>query len=176
MTLLLLYLLTCLGGMLGGCRRAMERCPLIRQHPYYVRALLRGLLAAQVVSLLAILVLLFVVLVFPHRDLLRADVEASARRMLWVFLPYAAAVLSALFLRLAPSTDLRSATSVFALAPLTALRPLVLIVGCLVGIYSSRLWETWILGLIVLSLMLSLDSTLNRIASRRQAAEIQLLV
>ena len=41
--------------------------------------------------------------------------------MLWIFLPYGALVLFNLALRLLPSTDIRSATSVFMLGLLTAM-------------------------------------------------------
>lgn len=176
MTLLILYLLASLDGLLCGCRTVMGRCPLIRLRSYYVAALLRGFFAAQVASLIAIIALAFVFLLTPHRGELRADLELAAGRMLWTFLPYAATVLSSLVLRLLPSTDIRSASSVFLLGPLTAIRPLLMTTGVFFGIYSAHLWETRILGLIVLALMLCFEIILNRLASRRQAAEICSLV
>jgi len=96
--------------------------------------------------------------------------------MLWVFVPYALLVLSNLALRLVPSSDIRSGTSVFMLGPLTAIRPLVMITGVLYGIYSSRLLETRILGMFVLLLMLSLEFALNRRADRLQDQEIRELI
>jgi len=111
-----------------------------------------------------------------HRAELRTDLEAAAARMLWIFVPYAAAVVGSLALRILPSTDLRSATSVFALGPFTAIRPVIMIVGVLYGIAASRLMETRLLGLFVLSLMLSLEYFLNRSAGFRQAREIRQLV
>src|ERR1700756_2115596 len=119
MTLLILYLLASLDGLLCGCRAAMGRCPLIRLRPYYVVALLRGFFAAQVASLIAIIALALVFLLTPHRGELRGDLELAARRILWTFLPYAATVLFSLAVRLLPSTDIRSASSVFLLGPLT---------------------------------------------------------
>jgi hypothetical protein len=170
-TLLVLYFLASLDGLLCGCRTSMGRCPLIRTRPYYMRALVQGLLAAQVASLLGLLSLFLVLRFSSHRIELRADLESSAGRMLWIFLPYAAIVLLSLSLRLVPSTDLRSATSVFALGPLTAVRP-IMMVGVLAGIYSSLFWQTRILGVIVLLLMLSIEVVLNYFAARKQAAEI----
>ena len=109
----------------------------------------------------------------PHASALRGDLEITARRMLLIFVPYAALVLSNLALRLLPSTDIRSATSVMMLGPLTAIRPIVMIAGVLYGISTASLWESRLLGLFVLSLMLSLEFALNLHASRRQSREIQ---
>jgi hypothetical protein len=44
------------------------------------------------------------------------------------------------------------------------------------GIYAAHLWETRLLGLIVLAFMLSVEIILNRLSSRRQSAEICSLV
>jgi cytochrome bd-type quinol oxidase subunit 2 len=176
MTLLTLYLLASLDGLLCGCRTAMGRCPLIHLRPYYARALVRGFVAAQIASALALSALSVVFLLTPHRSELQSDLESAARRMLWIFLPYAAAVLSALGLRLVPSTDTRSASSVFFLGPLTAIRPFLMFAGVLFGIYNARLWETRLLGLIVLTLMLSVEAILNRQASRHQSRQISSLV
>jgi hypothetical protein len=141
-----------------------------------VRALVRGIVAAQVVTVLALAALVLTGALSPHRDALRADLESAAERMLRIFLPYAALVLLNLALRLLPSTDIRSATSVFMLGPLTAIRPLVMIVGVLYGLSTSRLLETRLLGLFILALMLSLEFSLNRRAARAQAVQIRTLV
>jgi hypothetical protein len=142
---------------------------------YYAKALLHGLLGAQFISTISLIALLAVASLSSHRAVLRADLEAAAARMLWIFVPYAIAVVGSLALRIIPSTDLRSATSVFALGPFTAIRPLVMIVGVLCGIVPSRLIETRLLGLFVLTLMLSMEIFLNRSAGRRQAREIHQL-
>lgn len=176
MTLLILYLLACLDGLLCGCRTAMGRCPCIALRSYYARALLRGFIAAQLASLAALIVLSLMILLTPYRGELQADLDSAARRMLWIFLPYAAAVLSALALRLLPSTDIRSASSVFLLGPFTAIRPFLMFAGVLSGIYSARLPETRLLGLFVLALMLSIEAILDRLAARRQARQISSLV
>jgi hydrogenase/urease accessory protein HupE len=96
--------------------------------------------------------------------------------MLWVFLPYAALVLLNLALRLIPSTDIRSATSVLMLGPLTAMRSVVMIAGVLFGISASELPETRFLGVFILGLMLALEFALNRRAARAQAIEIHRLI
>jgi hypothetical protein len=48
MKLLALYLLALLDGLLCGGRVSMGRCALIHKKAYYARALVRGLLGAQV--------------------------------------------------------------------------------------------------------------------------------
>jgi hypothetical protein len=174
--LFVLYLLALLDGFLCGLRTSMGRCPLIRKRSYYVRAALRGVVGAQITSTLALLVLALTYTISMRRDELRADLETAAGRMLWIFLPYAALVLFNLTLRLLPSTDIRSATSVLMLGPLTAIRPLVMIAGVLYGISASRLLETHLLGLFVLALMLFLEFALNRRAARVQAIQLRQLV
>lgn len=176
MTLLALYLLALLDGLLCGLRASMGRCAAIRKHRYYQRAAWHGIAGAQIISTLALIALVFVAATSSNRAAVQSDLEEAARRMLWVFVPYAVLVVSNLALRLAPSNDIRSATSVFMLGPLTAIRPVVMIAGVLYGIYSSRLLETWILGMFVLLLMLSLEFALNRRADRRQEREIRALV
>jgi len=176
MTLLLLYLLALLDGVLCGLRTAMGRNARIGKGWYYTRATIRGLVGAQLVSTMALVALLLVAVVSPYSGKLRMDLEESAGRMLGIFLPYAALVLGSLALRGIPSTDIRSASSVFLLGPLTAARPLVMIAGVGYGIFESRLWETRMLGLSILAMMLSLEYALNRWMARTQAKQIAKLV
>jgi hypothetical protein len=176
LTLLALYLLALLDGLLCGLRASMGRCAVIRKSGYYRRAALQGVVGAQMISTLALVALVLVAATSSDRADVREDLEGAARRMLWVFLPYAILVLSNLGLRLVPSNDIRSATSVFMLGPLTAIRPLVMIVGVLYGIYSSRLLETGVLGTFVLVLMLSLEFALNWRAGRRQEREVRQII
>jgi hypothetical protein len=176
MTLLLLYLLALLDGVLCGLRSSMGRNARIGKFWYYTRATVRGLVGAQIVSMLALGALLLVALLSPHSGELRMDLEGSAGRMLRVFLPYAALVLGSLALRAIPSTDIRSASSVLFLGPLTAIRPLIMMAGVGYGISESRLWETRLLGLIILALMLFLEYALNRWMARIQAKQIAKLV
>jgi len=175
-TLLLLYLLALLDGVLCGLRTAMGRNARIRKRWYYLRATARGLVGAQLVSTVALSALLVVAMISPHKGDLRLDLQHAAGRMLRIFLPYAALVLGSLALRGLPSTDIRSASSVFFLGPLTAIRPLVMIVGVASGIATSRLVETRVLGLIILALMLSLEYFLNLWMAKRQAKEIRRLI
>jgi hypothetical protein len=175
-TLLTLYLLALLDGLLCGLRTSMGRCALIRKRGYYTRAALRGIAGAQVASMLALVALLLTRVFSAHHDVLRADLDSTAGRMLRIFLPYAALVLLNLALRLVPSVDIRSATSVFMLGPLTAIRPLIMIAGVLYGISASKLFETRMLGAFVMVLMLFLEFALNRRAARAQAIQIRQFV
>jgi hypothetical protein len=147
-----------------------------QQSQDYTRALFRGIAGAQAISMLALGALLLTSAFSSHRTALRADLESTAGRMLWVFLPYAVLVLTNLALRLIPSTDIRSATSVLMLGPLTAMRPVVMVAGVLFGISASKLPETRFLGVFILGLMLALEFALNRRAARAQAIEIRRLV
>ena len=176
MTLVFLYLLALLDGLLCGGRVSMGRCALIHKRTYYLWALLRGLLGAQLISTIALLVVFAVGSFSSHRPELLADLESAAGRMMWIFVPYAIAVLGSLALRMIPSTDLRSATSVMALGPFTAIRSPIMIAGVIYGIAPGHLLETRLLGLFVLALMLSLEYFLNYFAATRQAAEIRQLV
>ena len=176
MTLLLLYVLALLDGSLCGARVSMGRSAMIAKRRYYLRAQIRGIIGAQIVSTIALAALLLVALASPNRPALRADLQAAAGCMLWIFLPYAALVLGNILLRLLPSTDIRSATSVMMLGPLTAIRPVVMIVGVFYGIWSSTLWETRLLGLFILGLMLGLESALNRQAAREQSMQLDTIL
>ena len=82
MTLIVLYLLALTDGLLCGLRTAMGRCPLIRKREYYRKAAVRGVAAAQIVSIAALVALLVAVAVSSHREMLRSDLEAAAGRML----------------------------------------------------------------------------------------------
>jgi hypothetical protein len=75
-----------------------------------------------------------------------------------------------------PSTDLRSATSVFFLGPLTALRPFVMIAGVSFGIWRAQLHATIFLGLFVLLLMLSPEFALNLYNAHLQQHQIRSLL
>lgn len=172
----MLYGLALLDGLLCGARVAMGRSAVIRKRGYYVRAQIRGLIGAQIISGIALAALGMVWILAANRAALRADLETAAGCMLWIFLPYAALVVGNILLRLVPSTDVRSATSVMMLGPLTAIRPLVMVTGVLYGISASRLWETRALGLFILALMLGLEFVLNLRAAREQRREIDGLV
>lgn len=77
MTLLVLYLLGLLDGLLCGLRASMGRCPFIRKRSYYVLAMVRGIAGAQVVSMLALGALLVARRLLVRDDVLRVDLESG---------------------------------------------------------------------------------------------------
>jgi hypothetical protein len=172
MTLFALYLLALPDGLLCGARVSMGRCALIRKRRYHLRNALYGLIGAQVISTIALPALLLAVRFSRHGGELRTDLEAAAGRRLWIFVPYAIAVVGSLMLRVIPSTDLRSAASVFALGPLSAIRSLVMIVGVVYRVAPSRLVETKLSAAFVLPLMLA-EIVLNSLAAQaRQIGDL----
>ena len=174
--LFVLYVLALIDGLLCGARVCMGRSATIRKRRYYLRATFRGLVGAQIVSIIALAALVLVMGLSKHVTILRGDLDHASRRMVLIFIPYAAFVLGNILLRLVPSTDIRSATSVMMLGPLTAIRPLVMIIGVMYGIWPSELGETKLLGFFALALMLGLEYVLNVLAAHRQARELELLM
>ncbi len=176
MTLAFLYMLASLDGILCGIRTGAGRCPLIQARRFYMRCMLRGFTVVQVASVAALGLLLIAICTSQDRALLIADLNDAARKMILVFTAYAALVLFNLALRLAPSVDIRSATSVLALGPLTAFRPVIMAAGTLYGIWASKLMITKLLGGFVLALMLGSEWFLDRMHSRIQQRELENLV
>jgi hypothetical protein len=172
-SLAVLYVLATLDGMMCGYRAAAGRSALIDKRAYYRKAMQRGVLWAQVASLVAAAALAVIWKVSPDRSGLLTDLQHAAHRMLWVFVPYAAIVVGALLVRLVPSTDIRSATSVMIFGPMTGLRPFVTVAGVLYGILPAKHWETIALGALVLALMMSVEPLLNRIVELQRVETIQ---
>jgi len=176
MKLFALYALALLDGMLCGLRSSMGRCALIQKRAYYLRAIGRGVMGAQIISTFALVALLLTVVLSTQRGALLGDLEVVAAHMLRIFVPYAALVLLNLSLRLIPSTDVRSLTSVLMLGPLTAIRLPIMVTGMLYGILASQLLATRILGLFVLALMGTLECTLNWRAAGKQRGQVRKLL
>jgi hypothetical protein len=166
MSLLVLYILATLDGAFCGYRAAAGRSALIAKRRYYRHALLRGASVVQGAIALASVLLTCLVALSPGREDLISDFQAASRRMLTVYLPYAAIVLIAIAIRILPSVDFRSATSVFVLGPMTALRPLVAIAGVLYGILPAHRVTTRLIGIMVLAMMFAVQVSLDRIAAR----------
>ena len=176
MILFVLYLLALLDGILCGFRARAGRCALIDSRRFDLSSMWRGFKVAQIASMISLAVLLITIYASPGRGLLIADLEQAAERMVRVFVVYAALVVFNLGLRLIPSVDIRSATSVLALGPLTALRPFVMTAGTVYGVWPGKLLATKLLGALVLAFMLGAEWLLNRIHDRIQQRELQELV
>ena len=111
-------------------------------------------------------------LVTTEKQALVDDLIHASNRMLTVYVPYAGLVLGTLALRLIPSTDVRAATSVMILGPMTALRPVVEIAGVLYGVLPATLSQTRWLGGSILVLMFTVQWMLERHYSRLAELEI----
>jgi hypothetical protein len=156
-----LWLLATLDAAFTGYREAAGRNALIDKRRYYRRAMLRGALFGQLAVLIAAVVVLITLTVASDRRLLISDFERAGAHMLWVYLPYAGIILIAFAIRLFPSVDIRSITSTIVFGPLTLVRPLVAIGGVAYGIVAAPRIATVVLGLLILSMMLSLERAMS---------------
>jgi hypothetical protein len=172
MTLFVLYLLATTDGALCGYRAAAGRSALINKRAYFQRALLRGAVVVQFAAAISGLMLLAILAESSDRAYLMSDLLAAGARMIYVFVPYAVLVLVFLTFRLIPSVDVRSATSVMVLGPMTAARPFVALAGVLFGILPANTLRTRVLGLTVLGLMFAVQFLLDRLAARDAKARM----
>ncbi|MBI3475335.1 MAG: hypothetical protein HY010_06360 [Acidobacteria bacterium] len=157
MTLFVLYLLATTDCALCAYRVAAGRCALIEKASYYRSAVQRGIIFAQAGCAISGAILLVMLLATAEKQVLVDDLIHASNRMLTVYVPYAVLVLGTLTLRLIPSTDIRAATSVMILGPMTALRPIVEIAGVLYGVVPARLSQTRWLGGTTLVLMFTVQ-------------------
>jgi hypothetical protein len=161
MTAFLLWFLATLDGAFTGYREAAGRSALIDKRRYFRRAMIKGALFAQIaVVIAAVVVIVSVMLVTDRQDLVRAYDRAGAH-MLFIYVPYAVMMLVGFLFRLIPSVDIRSITSTVIFGPFTLIRPVVAVLGLAYGIASAARPATIIPGLIVLSMMLSLETVLT---------------
>lgn len=167
MILFWLYVLATLDGAFCGNRSAAGRSGLINKRAYYFWAMTRGAFWAQVAAFLAATALFFLWKYSPGRAALLADLQATAHRMLLVFVPYTIVVLATFIVRALPSVDIRSATSVLIFGPMTALRPLVSIAGVLYGIIPAHRWDVRLLGVFLLTLMLGVEQLIDYLAEKQ---------
>jgi hypothetical protein len=172
MTLILLYLLATTDGALCGYRAAAGRSALINKRVYFRKALLRGAVIVQFAAAFSGLLLLAILAASSDRSYLMSDLLSAGARMIEVFVPYAVLVLLFLTFRLIPSVDVRSATSVMVLGPMTAARPFLAVAGVLFGILPANTLRTKVLGLTVLGLMFAVQFLLDRLAARDAKARM----
>ncbi|MBC7932397.1 MAG: oxidoreductase, partial [Rubrivivax sp.] len=128
-TLALLYLLATMDAAFIGYREAAGRNALIRKSAYYRRALLRGALWGQLAVLVAGVAIAAFYFAADDRAAFASALLEAGRRMLLVYVPYAAIVVAAFAVRLLPSVDLRSLTSVLIFGPFLLARPAVVVAG-----------------------------------------------
>src|SRR5713226_4618026 len=132
-----LWFLATLDAAFTGYREAAGRSALIDKQRYYREAMFRGALFGQIAVVIAAAVIVILLLITPDKRSLIGDFERVGARMLFVYLPYAGIVLIAFAIRLVPSVDVRSITSTLIFGPFTLVRPLVAIVGVVLGILAA---------------------------------------
>ena len=129
-----LWLLGTLDSAFSGFRAAAGRNALIDKRAYYIRSLLIG--AAYGQAMMAVIAA--AVLWFSSTDdwFWSTAVRAAGRfeMLLW---PFAGLVLLALVVRLIPSIDLKCISSVVVFGPCVLIRPVVVIVGALYGLWGA---------------------------------------
>lgn len=161
MIAVLLWILATLDASFTSYREAAGRNALIDKRLYYRRAMFKGALFGQVAVGIAAVVVFVSLAVTSDRQSLMHDYDEAGARMLVFYLPYAAVILLAFLLRTIPSVDIRSITSTLIFGPFTLLRPVVAIVGLIYGAMGAPRVAIVLLGLIVLTMMLSLEKALS---------------
>jgi hypothetical protein len=156
-----LWLLATLDAAFTGYREAAGRNALINKRRYYWRAMITGALFGQVAVVIAGLVVLVSLAFTSDQQSLLRDYNRGGARMLIVYLPYALMILLAFLFRAVPSVDIRSITSTVIFGPFTLIRPLVAVTGLVYGVLGALRVETIVLGVIVLTMMLSLERALH---------------
>lgn len=169
-TVFCLWFLATLDAAFTGYREAAGRNALIKKRRYYRQAMIQGALFGQMAVAISAVVIVILLLITPDRRLLINDFERAGARMLIVYLPYAGIILIAFAIRSLPSVDLRSITSTLIFGPFTLVRPLVAIGGVALGILAAPRIATAVLGLLVLSMMLSLERAMSIIRKSRKGS------
>ena len=151
----------------AGFRAAAGRNARIFKRAYYARHLLLGSLfgALLVAALGALTGLLLAASADPGGRY--AELVAVGQRMLWVFVPYAGLVLSALALYLVSDHDLRAFATVAILGPFTLLRPWLIAAAAAVGLRATTDPAVCVLTLTACGSVILLGRALDRRARLR---------
>lgn len=166
MTILLLWLLATVDSAFIGYRDAAGRNALIKKRQYYRHAIFRGALFGQLAVAIAGIVAIMMLLLSPEPARLFADFEQVATRMLMVYVPYALILTITFFIRVMPSVDVRSITSVLVFGPFTLVRPLVVMAGAIWGLLGAPTIHVLLLMVLIVSLMLGMEYALDRLRAR----------
>jgi hypothetical protein len=158
---ILLWMLATMDAGFAGYREAAGRNALIDKRRYYRRAMVQGALFGQVAVAIAAIIIVLMLSIAPDRQILLAAFEKAGARMLMIYLPYAVFILVAFIFRIINSVDIRSITSTLIFGPFTLIRPLVAVTGVVYGVVAAPRVETIVLGLLVLTMMLSVERTLS---------------
>lgn len=169
MSLLALYVLASLDASLAGYRDAWGRDARIFKGAYYRAAVVRGVLLGQLAAALGAGAFAAAYLGSADRPATLAAFSTAAWRMVLIYVPFAAVLFASMLLRLVPSVDVRSTTSVVVFGPLTLLRPLVILAGAAYGPFTSNRVEVVAVGAFVTTLTLLLEPVLHWRAERLAA-------
>ena len=156
-----LYVLATIDATASGYSAAAGRSALIRKGPHYLKSMLRGFVLGQIAAAISLSLILAVMKAAPDPDAFRADLARVWVRMLQIYLPFAAMILTALAFRLIPSVDVRCLTSTLVFGPLAGIRPLVGIAGLAWGLWAAPRPEILAGGTVILILWLSLEGFLG---------------
>lgn len=156
-----LYLLATIDSIAAGYSAGAGRSALIRKGPHYRTSMLRGFLLGQIAAAISLSLVFAVLNAAPDRAAFRADLARVWARMLQVYLPFAAMILTAFAFRLIPSVDVRCLTSTLIFGPLSGIRPLVGIAGLVWGLLAAPRPAIAAGGTALLILWLSLEGLLG---------------
>ncbi len=170
MTFLALWLLATTDAAFIGYREAAGRNALIGKRAYYRKAMLRGALFGQAAVAIVGSVGLILLAFSSEPYQLLEKMEGAGLRMLIVFVPYALVLSIGFLVRLVPSVDIRSITSVLIFGPFTLIRPLVVVVGVTLGTLGSASWILVLLGVLIVSCMLGMEWLIGRLRKARAIA------
>jgi hypothetical protein len=148
-----------------GYRNAAGRNALINKRAYYRHAMIRGALFGQIAVAIAGVVIATLVLLSPEPSERISQLHEAGARMLIVYVPYALILFLAFAVRAVPSVDVRSLTSVLIFGPFTLIRPLIVVCGVIWGFLAAPSFLTLLLGLLILTLILGLETMVDRLTS-----------
>jgi hypothetical protein len=157
----LLWLLATIDSAFIGYREAAGRNALIEKRAYYRRALLRGALFGQVAILIVGAIAAVALATSSDPRALFTGFELVGARMLTVYIPYALILLITFCVRVLPSVDIRSITSVLIFGPFTLIRPAVVLAGAAWGVMAAPSAVTMVIVATIVVLMLGLDRVLS---------------
>jgi hypothetical protein len=160
-TLFVLYVLAALDTIFSGICAASGRNALINKRAYFARSMWYGFAWGQAACCVA-LILLFVVAAMAG-DCQQAieEMMSVGRRMAIVYSAYAAVVLLTFAVRVIPSVDVRSVTSVVGFGPLSLIRPAVIIAGVAWGLALAPSSGVAIAALLIAGMMVPFRTWLN---------------
>jgi hypothetical protein len=168
-TPLLIYLLCVTDAAFAGFRDAAGRNGRIEKRAYHRHAALRGLAVGHAYVLTALAVMALLSLLSGHPAQTYANIEASFAATIWVFGSYATLVLLSFAPYLLGGIEARTLATVLVFGPMTLLRPLVIVLGGIVGVVLAPSLAGGITVALAVGLHLALHPVLELWRRRRPA-------